>query len=192
MSCKTLYPGKGWPLWVCNREMEEQSHSPRVKTLCSWEWLEWPVPTKVTIVYTYNALQLLWGKEKKTGTHRWRECATLPGPLHGELQRGCVKASPVISAGWAQAPVLFKLFADNIYLLQFVLLCGGTKQTPCSFPQDRSWRVPSDCFSEVSPVNFCWMYALSYMMSSLVFSLICAILAQWASSDDVSDLIRIC
>ena len=96
MSCKTLYPGKGWPLWVCNREMEEQSHSPRVKTLCSWEWLEWPVPTKVTIVYTYNALQLLWGKEKKTGTHRWRECATLPGPLHGELQPGCVKASPLI------------------------------------------------------------------------------------------------
>ena len=63
MSCKTLYPGKGWPLWVCNRERGEQSHSPRVKTLCSWEWLEWPVPTKVTIVYTYNALQLLWGKE---------------------------------------------------------------------------------------------------------------------------------
>lgn len=65
MSCNTLYPGKGWPLWVCNRERGEQSHSPRVKTLCSWEWLEWPVPTKVTIVYTYNALQLLWGKEKK-------------------------------------------------------------------------------------------------------------------------------
>lgn len=105
---------------------------------------------------------------------------------------GLCQALPSHSAGWAQAPVLLMLFADNIYLLQFVLLCGGTKQTPCSFPQDRSWRVPSDCFSEVSPVNFCWMYALSYMMSSLVFSLICAILAQWASSDDVSDLIRIC
>ena len=31
MSCKTLYPGKGQPLWVCNRERGEQSHSPRVK-----------------------------------------------------------------------------------------------------------------------------------------------------------------
>jgi hypothetical protein len=59
MSCNTLYPGRAGP---CGSAIGrgESSH-----TLCSWEWLEWPVPTKVTIVYTYNALQLLWGKEKK-------------------------------------------------------------------------------------------------------------------------------
>ena len=90
MSCKTLYPGKGWPLWVCNRERGEQSHTVflRMARMASANQSNY-------CLYLQCPTAIMREREE-TGTHRRRECSTLPGPLHGELQPGCVKPSPVI------------------------------------------------------------------------------------------------
>lgn len=96
--------------------------------------------------------------------------------LYLELSMG--NSSKAVS----RAPQLF-LLHDLKHLsyschLPILLICCcfffylGSKMYTLFLILDQVIRIFSDCFSEVSQVNFCWIYVASNMRISLVFFLI--------------------
>lgn len=77
MSPKTPCPGRGWPLWVCNRDRREHSWCENTVFLGRYASVN-----KVTTVYCLMPMACSGrGGWEGGGTHGWREHSALPRTL---------------------------------------------------------------------------------------------------------------